>query len=658
MQKEFSAPKKISEVNHDIAASLIYIATRNVFELKLTLVGWKLMTPKKIRVHLVLLSFVTSSVLSCAAQKRTARQDFVNEATRDSQIATKQEAISTVSVRKHIEFLASDQLEGRGTGSRGIDLAAGYIAGQFAAIGLEPGGDAGTYFQNFTVPSEAKISSKTRLTIKDRKDPLQLNTDFVPLSSSAESEFEGQVVFAGYGLTKSERQYDDYAGLDVKDKIVLAFRGQPPQWDAETAPRERTVFERKIARAAELGAAAILFVNTAPAGDGSDKLISFGRRGRPAAIPAMHIRRAIAEEILAEANKPTLTSLQEMLTRGEKAAFEISGVDVSGEVSLEREDLPARNVIGVLPGTGSMADQFVILGAHYDHLGVRDGVIYNGADDNASGSAAVIEVCKELAQVPVRERTIICMTFSGEEIGLLGSEHYVQHPTVPLASITAMVNIDMIGRWTPGVEANELAIQGLGTGDCFKRVIQCRAEEAGIHFLPDASAKGPSDHASFYEANIPSLFFFTGVHADYHRPGDDVEKVNVEGAAKIADLVSTITLDLLNVKERPQFAQVDTRPRIFRGPQPSGVVMGIVPDMEADSTERGWPIADVTEGMGAAKAGMKPGDRILSVAGQRISGLSDYYKATENKKPGDIVDVLVQRGKEELTLQVELSARP
>jgi hypothetical protein len=596
--------------------------------------------------------------VSCAKDKKLHAVDHGQQST--TTFARQPEAgqISDSRYLSHIAFLAHDQLEGRGTGSRGIDLAAGYIAGQFAALGLTPGGDSGTYFQNFTIPHDKKISSLTRLTVKNRPAGLQLKTDFMPLGSTSEGSFEGELVFAGYGLSVPDMNYDDYADLEVKDKIVVAFRGQPPRLSGDGQPRERAYFDRKIERASELGAVAVLFVNVAPAADTGDLLISFGRRGRSAALPALHITRAVADELLAAANEPSLTALQEAIDCGNRTPTSLTGVAVSGHVELEGEDWPSRNVIGVLPGNGPQADQVVVLGAHYDHLGIREGKIYNGADDNASGSAGVIEACGAIAQVSVRNRTLLCMTFTGEEIGLLGSKHYVQHPTVPIDSIVTMINMDMIGRWTPGIEANELGIQGLGTGDSFARITQNRTDRAGIKFLPDTSAKGPSDHASFYEADVPSLFFFTGVHSDYHRPGDDAEKINAAGGAEIASLVAQVTLDLINADSPPRFQEVEQAARIFRGPKPSSVVMGIMPDQDAESNGPGWPIALVVPGGGADKGGMKAGDRILSVDGQSITGISEYYKAIEKKNPGDVVPVSIRRDKEELTLQVELAARP
>ena len=225
------------------------------------------------------------------------------------------------------------------------------------------------------------------------------------------------------------------------------------------------------------------------------------------------------------------------------------------------------------------------------------------------------------------------MTFSGEEMGLYGSKHFVSEPTVEIDSIVAMLNMDMIGRHNEEDEANMLAIQGLGTGGCFKEIAARRAEEAGMNYVPDDSARAPSDHASFYHAGIPSLFFFTGVHEDLHRPGDDTEKINAEDAARIVDLVSNIALDLINAEKAPVFAKVHRRAKLFRhgGPRGQRVVMGIMPDMEDESTAPGWRVAAVFPKSGAAKAGIKAGDRILRVQGSPITGFDDYRAAVRGK---------------------------
>jgi hypothetical protein len=561
----------------------------------------------------------------------------------------------------HISFLAHDELGGRGTGSNGIDMAAGYVAGQFAAAGLTPGGPEGTYFQPFTIPSDPKLRDETRFAVQGRAEQSVLGEGYVPFGFSGQGKFEGEVVFVGYGVSDCDHNYDDYAGVDVAGKVVLMLRREPPGLAEGSRFSIHATFESKMKLATEKGAVAVLIANQEPTADDIDSLTPFGGHAKPEQIPAIHISRSLANELMTNGGLPSLSDLQKTLDGEHRnLSAPLKDVFVSGEVAYESTDMRARNVIGVLPGMGPHAEEYVVIGGHYDHLGTRRKEIYNGADDNASGSAGVIEICRALAHASYRDRSALCMTFTGEEKGLLGSAHFVKNPTVPLDAIVAMINMDMIGRWNPDDEANKLGIQGLGTGATFQAIVKRQTREAGIEYLPDLSARGPSDHASFYGAGIPSLFFFTGIHPDYHQPGDDVEKINAAGGARIATLVYSIALDLINAGAAPVFAKVNEPAKLFRGaagPGGSGVVIGVMPDMEDHSDEPGWRIAAVMPGSGADKAGMKSGDRIVRIGDQPINNMSDYRKATADKKAGDIIAVIVRREKEELTLNVELAAR-
>lgn len=559
----------------------------------------------------------------------------------------------------HIALLAHDELKGRDTGSSGIDLAAGYVAGQFAAAGLEPGGPDGTYFQEFTISRPPELLDETDLTFEGASVEAVVKADFTPFSFSTQGDFDGEMVFVGYGAANPDKEYDDYAGIGVTDRVVLMLRREPPGWDPDGGYTNHARFDRKVRLAAEKGAAAVFIANQDPGEDGIDGLMRFRPRGEDYGLPALHVKRHLADGLLAAGGLGSLTELQQQLDEeGRNVSAPLAGVRVAGTVAYESRDILARNVIGVLPGTGPHADEYVVIGAHYDHVGVRGGQVYNGADDNASGTAGVIEAAWALARTPYRNRSVICMAFSGEEMGLHGSRHYVEEPTVDLDSVVAMLNFDMIGRLDPDSQTNMLGIQGLGTGGSFKEIIERRAEEAGIKYLPEDSAQGPSDHASFYHAGIPALFFHTGVHRDLHQPGDDTEKINAEGAAQIVDLAYHIVLDIMNEEDAPAFARVDKRANIFRGTGPGhGVVMGIAPDMDDTSDTPGWRVARVFPGSGADKAGMRSGDRIIRIDGLRISGLNEYRAATAHKEPGDIIQVTVLRGREELILDVELSAR-
>lgn len=557
----------------------------------------------------------------------------------------------------HVELLSHDDLEGRGTGSDGIDLAAGYIAGQFAAMGIQPGGPNGTYFQQFSTNRSVKLGDDSKLAFEGCDIEAELKTDFTPFGFSAKGDFSGDLAFVGYGIRSKSAGFDDYVDIDVDGKVVLMLRREPSDFSSDDDVRHAN-FSTKIKLAKENGAVAVMITDRDP---DSDTLMRFRGGGRDNGLPAIHVTRDLADRLLRAGGLASLEDLQGNLDlKGMTVSAVLDGVRANGTVNFKVNEMVARNVVGVLPGNGDHADEYVVIGGHYDHLGKRGDTIFNGADDNASGTAGVIEVARLFAHMPHRQRSLIFMAFTGEEIGLRGSRHFAQNPTVDVESIVAMLNMDMIGRLRGDTEETRLAIQGLGTGDSFEKIVERHTAELAIPYTPDSSAKGPSDHASFYAVGIPSLFFFTGIHEDYHQAGDDVEKINIDGAVQVIDLVFRIATDIVNADDNPQFAEVDQPAIINRGPggpRAGGVVMGIMPDMEDDSGLPGWRVGRVFPGGGAEKSGMKEGDRILSVAGVTITGFGDYRKATGDKKPGDVVDVIVRRGKDEVTLKVELTAR-
>lgn len=599
-----------------------------------------------------LVVIVTAS--ACTTRNATVTMEHVRPVP-----ATRSGIISAEKYLSHITVLAHDSLEGRGTGSHGIDIAAGYIAGQFAAAGLEPGGVDGTFFQTFVVRKTATLSNESKLTVEGIDDAPELRDDFIPFGFSARGAFEGDVVFLGYGISAPEHDHDDYANVETDGKIALMLRREPSGW-SEQGHTTHASFESKIKRAEQAGATAVLIVNQDPGEDGIDALMRFRSRGDVYGLPTMHVTRELADRLLSAGGLSTIADLQKRLDdSSECVSATLDSVGIAGTVAYDSEEMIGRNVIGLLPGTGPHANEYVVIGGHYDHLGIRGDRIYNGADDNASGTAGVIELARVFAHTPKRDRSILFMAYSGEEMGLLGSKHYANNPTVPIEAISVMVNMDMIGRWTPHEHANMLAIQGLGTGNAFKEIVSRRTEEHEIEYIPDESARGPSDHASFYGVGIPSLFFFTGVHDDYHQPGDDTEKVNAEGAVAIASLIFDIASDLVNLSPPIQFAEVSERANIFRGaaPQRQGVVMGIMPAQDDDSDLPGWKVERVFPGTGAANAGMKDGDRIIGIDGNTVGGMRDYFDVVSDKNPGDHIAVKVRRGKEELTLDVELSSR-
>jgi hypothetical protein len=615
----------------------------------------------------------------------------------------------------HVRFFADDFLKGRGTGSDGIDISAGYIAGQFAAHGIEPGGENGTYFQEFSISRGARLLPETTLTFAGVDIEAKLNEDYVPFGFSAAGTFDAPLVFVGYGVTNTLKRHDDYAGVDVSGKVVLMFRREPPGWgDEEDDYSGHAMFDAKAWLAARRGARAVLVVNQNPGPEGDDRLFRFRGSGERYELPMLHVKRALAELLLAGSGLPALDDLQKTLDAdGGHASAAVEGVAAGGNVAFEVQTMLARNVIGKLPGTGPHANEYIVIGGHYDHLGERRGDIHNGADDNASGTAGVIEIGRALARTTNRDRGVILMAFTGEELGLHGSRHYTRNPTVPVESIVAMLNMDMIGRLDHDSTQNMLTIHGVGTGDSYRAMVDRITSAAGITYLPDDSAIGPSDHEAFYRAGVPSLFFHSGLHPEYHRPGDDIEKINAEGGAEICRLVYDVAVELIGAGQRPTFVEVNRPANIFRsgrpddlptagaaralahaaaaenGPDETGsvgssgarhattdaapgegtdatrlasgerpqVFLGIMPDAQDDSDERGIPVNRVLPDGPAYKAGIRDGDRILSIDGRTIAGFEDYVAATQGHKPGDVVPVRVLRGQTEISVDVELASR-
>jgi Zn-dependent M28 family amino/carboxypeptidase len=602
-----------------------------------------------------------TATLACHVNSALA-DDVSTSAAKSLKSVSSPVSISSERILDHIAFLAHDELEGRGTGQDGIDLAAGYIAGQFAVAGLKPGGPNGTFFQRFTIPDDPTLTEETRFLAEGssgtRIEP-KLRADFTALSLSAEGDFDAPACFVGYGCINPDKSYDDYAGINVTGKVVLMLRREPPGWGAEAGEfSTHARFETKVRLAKDKGAVAVVIANQKPTDEGVDVLMPFGRSRGTEGIPAIHVKRDVMNQLLATGGLQMLDALQDVLDKsGSNVSADLSGIKVSGKIVIEGKELIARNVIGILPSAGRQSDEYIVIGGHYDHLGVRRGRIYNGADDNASGTAAVIELAHTLSKIPRRDRCILFMAFSGEEIGLEGSRYFTKNPTVRIDSIRAMINMDMIGRLDSSTDANMLAIQGLGTGSSFKEIVARATDAISLRYIPDDSAIGPSDHDAFYRAGIPSLFFFTGEHSDYHQPGDDIEKVNAAGCAQIAGLVGRIALDLLNGQEAPKYVEVTEPAKLFRSSAGGGVVMGILPDMDDESGKKGWRVGQVIPNGGAAKAGMKSGDRIIHIDGLAISGMSDYRDATKEKKPGDTITVVVLRDEQEIALNVELAAR-
>ena len=587
-------------------------------------------------------------------------------------------------MRADVTFLAADAQEGRAPGTKGIEASADRIAGVFKELGLKTAPGADGYFQEFTLSGQPRLGEPLDMLVETPGgEPLKgvSRTDFSALAIGVGGVVESvPIVFAGYGITakndKLKLDYDDYAGVDVKDKAVLIIRREPQQNDERSRfdgkrTTEYSSLRHKAVNAFQHGAKLVLLVNDlASLGDEKDSLLALGHAGTDvfSNLPFVHITREYADAILKAADEPTLAELEKQIDSDLKPRSRVlKDVRPSARITIERPATVTKNVVGVLEGSGPHADETVVIGGHYDHLG-RGGLlsgslsflsrdVHNGADDNASGTAMVLEIARRLAarRDPLPRR-VVFIAFSGEERGLLGSRHYVEHPLYPLASTVMMINFDMVGRLN---DKHELTMIGTGTTPNAEELVEALGKDAGLTIKTVSGMTdgfGGSDHQSFYEKGIPVLFAFTGIHSDYHRPSDDSERINYAGMAKIADYMELIALDVARRPERPEFARLVPVKRAARtGSASAGmsVAMGVMPDY-ADEAKAGLKLADVREGGPAAKAGLKGGDTITSIGGKPISTIYDYMESLGRYKPGDQVAVVVKRGGKDVTLNVDL----
>ena len=472
---------------------------------------------------------------------------------------------SATELTGHVRFLSSDELMGRGVDTAGIRLARDYIGEQFKKYGLLPGGDGRTYFQGVEVVTGARLKDGSELTIADQR--LIPDRQWAPLGFSPSGKAEGEIVFVGYGITAEDYGYDDYAGVDVKGKIALVLRYEPPPKNDRSPFRRHPQYSRHAALRAKAdiawqhGAVGMILIDHHSTEEGEKQLIPLRRTlGRSdSGLVAAQIAREVLDKTLAEKGI-SLGALKEKIDRDERPASLPLGLRASLEVQIEKVTSMGDNVIGILPGAVPQSQgEHIVIGAHYDHIGLgyygtrdgsTEGQIHHGADDNASGIALVLLLAKELSRRPNPLRTaVVFVAFTGEELGLYGSRRYVAHPALSLRSAKAMINLDMVGR----LKDNRLMVAGVDTAREFRGILS----QAGLGLEMEMSpGVARSDHVSFYDNNIPVLHFYTGVHEDYHRPTDTWEKLNVEGMEKITRVVLTTVEKIANDREPLTFVRL------------------------------------------------------------------------------------------------------
>jgi aminopeptidase YwaD len=565
-----------------------------------------------------------------------------------------------------IKTLAAPDMEGRGAGTKGLTRAEHLIEKRYKELGLQPAGVKG-YAQPFTVVTGARLKSDNHFAVQagDAKNDLKIDQDFVPFSFSASEQVAAPLVFAGYGATADEFHYDDYAGLDVKDKVVAVLRYEPAGFAEKSGNHGLTQHSQLITKAINArnhGAKAVVVIN-GKLGDGEEDLLTrFGSVSGPenVGIVMVQVKNAIAESWFQGAGK-SLKDVQEQINSSTKpGSFDFPAtLRLSLHIDIETTRATVNNVLAWLPG---QTDEYVIIGAHYDHLGRGNfdslapsqiGQIHPGADDNASGTAGVLELARLLApQRGQLKRSILFMDFAGEELGLLGSAAWVKDPTRPLAKAVAMLNMDMIGR----IKDEKVYIGGVGTGSTLKSALEQAQKDTPFKIEYSAGGYSSSDHTSFVTKKIPVLFFFSGLHSDYHKPSDTADKINAPSAARLLDLVGNVAVQLASAADAPAFQVVaEDKPAAGGGGGGYGPYFGSIPDF--GQTENGVKFSDVKPNSPAAKAGLKGGDIMIQFGDKPIKNLYDFTDALRRSKVGDFVEVKVLRDGQPLTVNVKLEQR-
>ena len=529
----------------------------------------------------------------------------------------------TASLKKHVTYLASDKLEGRAPGTPGEILAANYIVSSWEGSNVKPAGENGSWFKPFTFTEKVVADATTSLSVNGKE--YKLNEDFWPMGFSADGSITAPAVYVHYGITNPEKGYDDYAGFkdeDLKGRVFVIELSSPDGIHPHSAHIQYSDAGTKLRKAAEKGAIGVIFIDNKKDVDVPSQTLSKNMRAET--VPAVY-----AEGIL-----PKILS-------------ESEGLAIKMHVKIDRIQGNGRNVVGKIDN-GAKYD--IIIGAHFDHLGwgeegslsKGEKAIHNGADDNASGTAALMEIGKYLAKNGPKNNNYILIAFSAEEKGLLGSNDFVKSSLFDPSKANYMLNMDMVGR----LEEDQIAISAAGTSSMWGNNLNT-IKAGNLKIKTSESGVGPSDHTSFYLKDIPVLHFFTGTHADYHKPSDDADKINYDGITRVSNFI----VDLINVLDKQGKLDFVKTKEAESGKAPRfSVTLGIVPDYMYDG--EGVRADGVTDGKPGQKAGLKAGDVLLKLGDYPIRDMKSYMEALGKFKKGEMTILELKRGPEVLKVDI------
>jgi hypothetical protein len=542
-----------------------------------------------------------------------------------------------------------------------MKVAAEYIKTELQKSGLELVNGSG--FQEFEVTTAISMGENNKLQIEDSL--YEVGSDFVPYAFTANMELDADVVFAGYGFNFNRKglEWNDFANIDVKGKWVLMLTGDPEIDSANSVFASYSGDRAKTLTAVDEGAKGVLLVS-GPVMDRRDKLISlhYDKTMGNAGIPVINIKRTVADHLLRKAGVTVATLETELNEERQPNSFNLD-LRAKGATEVQQVKVKTNNVLAYIEGNDPvLKEEIIVIGAHYDHLGfggpesgsrMPDTIaVHNGADDNASGVAAIMEIAEKLAAHKSNlKRSVLVVAFSAEEMGLLGSKYFVQHPSFEVEQLKAMINLDMVGRMK---EDNSVLMAGVGTSIEGEEMLkELEKVDTTIRFGYSPDGYGPSDHAAFYAEGVPVFFLSTGAHDEYHTPFDDADKINIEGEKKLADYSYELMLELLNRDQSLTFKENEASNERKRGRRGFSVTFGIMPDY-AGVENSGLRIDGVRKGGPADKGGIQKGDIIVAIDGKPIKNIYDYMHRLNKLEKGKTASVDVVRDGKNVILLVQL----
>lgn len=569
--------------------------------------------------------------------------------------------ITVKELEEHVYFLASDSLQGRKPGTLGGKIAAEYIRDNFIGDGLSLMGKDG--FQYFYVTTSVEPGENNKFLFNSLEAKFDIDFNLMPFSSN--NEIEAEVVFAGYGIEMDHDsvKWNDYNNLDVEGKWVMVLRADPEPENDSSLFISFGGDRDKVLTARDKKAVGIIFVNGVNSST-DDKLVGsrFSRVTASAGLPAINITRSLADSILG--GDRNIADIEKEIIDSKQTIGFTTPSTIVVSTDLKRVEVQTQNIVAVIEGNDpELKNEYVVIGAHYDHLGMGGHgsgsrnpdtiAVHNGADDNASGVAAIIELAEKLnSEKDKLRRSVIFMAFGAEEMGLLGSQFFTNEPTIGLKDVILMVNFDMVGRFDN--DKRSLMIAGTGTAEQMVEILRKHEENANMSFNHSPEGYGASDHASFYGAGIPVLFFFTGAHQDYHTPDDDADKINYEGEKEIIDFAYPLIVEIINSDDKLVYKEAaPVAKKVGSGRGGLKVKFGIMPDFTSTEND-GLGVGGITAGGPAHGGGMLKGDKIIAIEGMPVTNIYDYMARLKKLNPGQRVSVDIVRDGEKKILMLQL----